>query len=729
MGLFSKKKQSSGDSADVPSHQQQHQQHSQPLAPLNVQHLPSDQQQNYAQLQDQGWGNENGRNGGGYDEARNAPPAANGAPAPPTPTPPPPAGGGGGGAKKLFGFGGKKESPASTTASTPVETPAQQGPQQGNYEQARGQWAAAAGPPGGGVRVGMGPPRVQNIAGVVGWTCAHDIDYTYILAFADHISLSVAASKDAAKALRKELKYGAPEAQTKALRLLGILMRNTDLRFKQQVVSKKFLGDVQDLVTSKKTDAAVKAMALRVLSPLAYEYQRDAELSPLTALWNKIKPVEAPINGEPLDPSDDLFTPTGNLVANGGRSRRPRDSQRIPTHIESMNSLMKEAERGSGNARLLSDATAFTPVEELEGNEIVAEFYHACLTSQQILSSNLDWASVQASQSRANIPRSPSPNDPNHQRQSSIELASNNPFAPRNLRESTERVTREEEIFEKMLSANSEIVEALKNHDTLLTSHLASKVEQTQLLEAEERSRNDTRFDRTTAGEPDARGDYLIPEGWGGAGEGTSGSREPSPSRFGGVEQRQNGGGSGKGKGKSREEHADEAAQVDRNPFHAVLSFLQPQHGNPQPQPQGQEQGGYGGYGYPVPESPSTYEREEEEWDQFGEMSVESRRQATVDSQWAPIQPSEKALGKLRRVSVREDADVNRQEQLEAELKEKYRRQYEENEETRRRSVDSPPGGSGGEDVYGGYAALVDDDDVQYDGNGKGKGRGQHAYV
>lgn len=59
-------------------------------------------------------------------------------------------------------------------------------------------------------------------------------DYPYILSLADFISRSSTASKDAARALRKELKYGAPDTQERAIRLIGILLRNSDTRFKRK---------------------------------------------------------------------------------------------------------------------------------------------------------------------------------------------------------------------------------------------------------------------------------------------------------------------------------------------------------------------------------------------------------------------------------------------------------------------------------------------------------------
>lgn len=148
--------------------------------------------------------------------------------------------------------------------------------------------------PAAGQRSERARPRVENVAAVIGYSCANAVlDYAYILALADFISTSSTASKDAARALRKELKYGAPETQERAVRLLGILMRNSDTRFKrkslppavphrqrltcrlvtEEIASKRFLSELADLASNKKTQPAVLAMIQRVLSPLAYDYQ------------------------------------------------------------------------------------------------------------------------------------------------------------------------------------------------------------------------------------------------------------------------------------------------------------------------------------------------------------------------------------------------------------------------------------------------------------------------
>lgn len=223
-------------------------------------------------------------------------------------------------------------------------------------------------------------------------------------------------------------------------------------------------------------------MVLRVLSPLAFDYQvgsvrlsrsiscahpliqqRDAELSPITGLFNKLKPADWPVNGLPLDPSDPLLTPTVDLRNNLGTPRhRVREPRRLPTTSEQMKDLRREAEQARGNARLLSEAVAFaSPDEELASNEIVQEFHAKCFASQEILTNNLQWATVQAEQSRAAAdsqqpsrsssgrsdshpaPSPPPPQNPHPLSngatdeireivvaRNSPQLSSNNPFAP-----------------------------------------------------------------------------------------------------------------------------------------------------------------------------------------------------------------------------------------------------------------------------------------------------------
>ncbi|ORY85968.1 hypothetical protein BCR35DRAFT_302581 [Leucosporidium creatinivorum] len=695
--------------------------------------------------------------------------------------------------KRLFG-GKKSSSQPSPTADNehssfeplPSSNPAQSPPPQAQYggqqpQQQHGQapprplqgYAVAHAPALGSARV-MGPPRVTDVLNAIGWSCASPaFDYPYVLSLADYLATSSAAAKEAARALRKEFKHAVPDAQERAVRLTGILMRNTDLRFREQVASKKFLGELQDLATSKKTDPRVREMVLRVLSPLAFDYQRDAELSPITGLYNKLKPADWPVNGLPLDPSDPLLTPTVDPRNNLGTPRhRVREPRRLPTTSEQMKDLRREAEQARGNARLLSEAVAFaSPDEELAANEIVQEFHAKCFASQEILTNNLQWATVQAEQSRAAAdsqqpsrsssgrsdshpaPSPPPPQNPHPLSNAAMDeireisparnsprLSSNNPFAPivsgdQAMPPPAAIETEEEKTLSIILAAYSEVTEALAGYD----SHQQNQSELLELQAVEERSKNETRFDRSKAGVPDEHGNYLSATSGLERGEGGSrpASRNASPAR---------GGEDGLGEVISfhkpqphdhtrpsplaADPFADESAspsspprlntdqddrRQSRNPYAAYLSS--PTTSPTKSVPNGHasapidDSSAYiipdtfdahrplsassitgGRMLYDEPEETHSEERHDNGMSSlpnFGGGSYNSgegegvmRRQGTDESFIAtPSQPSEKALGKLRRLSLREGTEsdpVDQQRKLEEALRAKYTQQFEE---------------------------------------------------
>lgn len=106
--------------------------------------------------------------------------------------------------------------------------------------------------------------------------------------------------------------------------------------------------------------------------------------------------------------------------------------------------------------------------------------------------------SVQARKSRENvkplpISTSPPPN-PSH-------LGSNNPFAPAPVQQAPDTIvqeesvsTEEESVLSQLLLANTEISDALALH----ASRFRALEEENEFAETKERSKNDTKFDRST---------------------------------------------------------------------------------------------------------------------------------------------------------------------------------------------------------------------------------------
>ena len=146
------------------------------------------------------------------------------------------------------------------------------------------------------------------VASRIGWLSANandESDWMQILPLIDLVSHSEAASKEAARALRKEFKYGTVDTQRRAVRVWALLTLNASDRFRLQIASRRFLDAVEDTVASSKTPLSVKETMLRVLGVLAFEFRADAELVAVTKCWNKVRPSDRPKDGEPLE--NDLF--------------------------------------------------------------------------------------------------------------------------------------------------------------------------------------------------------------------------------------------------------------------------------------------------------------------------------------------------------------------------------------------------------------------------------------
>ncbi|GAA5979290.1 hypothetical protein JCM11641_001984 [Rhodosporidiobolus odoratus] len=641
------------------------------------------------------------------------------------------------------------------------------------------------------------PPRVEDVGNAIGWCCAMPaFEWAYVLALADYLSQGTkkGPSEEAAKALRKEFKHATPTAQLRSIRLTFLLFTYSDIRFRKEVASKKFLSELSGLVEKKDTSIEVKEMVFRILSPLAFEYQNDPTLSSLSTTFTKLLPqlstfphtlpssVTQP-GGSPLSPDDPLLKPEAllspNSTSRSGRSRSRDD--RWMSGIEQLRDLRKMAVQGKGYAGMLTEAVLNKGMGEgLEGDEIIQEFYDQTLRASEALSQNLEWASVQAEQSRERVKAqasqqpTPAPETPAEGAPDGVTvtgLASNNPFAAvvggkKESRVEEEKATEEEEILGVLLGASSEISDALSLCSSRLTSSRQTAQEDADLAAATERSKNDFKYDRFANVHSPAMHDRERSRDYGEGGSGNAGRPSPMPHGEGeGTEGYSVDGGAGegemrkvdKGKGRARESlnpYAEylSSSPVEQDPLH--------QHQQQQQQQQPTAPGGtapaaddpYGGldtfasslsFSSPPSQAPSSTNTNTNEF--FNSASLAPRSLAaqhhfsssnpyasigasgsppstataspfadpvptfnlnsnarpdpnsllngplgTSESaflrEFVPEEPSQKALGKLRRVSAREDAPDSQEQQdnLEKALKEKYHRQAEEERERRK---------------------------------------------
>lgn len=185
-----------------------------------------------------------------------------------------------------------------------------------------------------------------------------------------------------------------------------------------------------------------------------------------------------------------------------------------------MRRLFQECKVGRGNASLLSEALAFARPEDLKLKEIIREFYARCRASQELISAQIPWAFAQAERSRQAAGRRGQPNGV--MRPSTDSRIPNRTDSQISLStiSSTGELTQEEQLLAALLAANEDLMEALRLYDDLERVGMER--------EAEERSRKETRMDRSHLRYEDLDRSYLEP------GEahraGASSSRSPSPS-------------------------------------------------------------------------------------------------------------------------------------------------------------------------------------------------------
>ncbi|EFP78750.1 uncharacterized protein PGTG_04706 [Puccinia graminis f. sp. tritici CRL 75-36-700-3] len=114
------------------------------------------------------------------------------------------------------------------------------------------------------------------------------------------------------KSLKKNIKLSSNQPiQIRAIRLTVILVLHSSDRFRLLVV-KKLLDVLEELYHKSAKSLRkqpVKEIILKALAVLGYEFRHDEDLSAFTNHYNKIKPSDAPLNGIPLDESDGMFAP------------------------------------------------------------------------------------------------------------------------------------------------------------------------------------------------------------------------------------------------------------------------------------------------------------------------------------------------------------------------------------------------------------------------------------
>ncbi|CCM02123.1 uncharacterized protein FIBRA_04200 [Fibroporia radiculosa] len=377
-----------------------------------------------------------------------------------------------------------------------------------------------------------------DLTRVIGYlTATSSEDWSLVLEVCERASASDANAKEAAKALKREFKYAEPSAQLSAARLWAIMLRNSSDKFIWQCASRKFLDNLDEVINSPRTSPVVRERLLEVLAAAAYACGSDGKEVAFRTLWRKVKPADKPDEGVPFDTGDAMFypptpkhpppAPDHPLVAPTQRppvtatTIKPKTSYhtRVIPPDEDMRRLFQECKVGRGNASLLSESLTFAKPEDLKQKDIIKEFYARCRASQELVSAQIPWAFAGAERSRQaagrGVTASPIATRPS--------VDSSHTRADSQVSHTAlERgeLTQEEQLLAALLAANEDLMEALRQYDDLERVGMER--------EAEERSRKETRLDRTQLRPGDLHVPFLD-TGYPSQG-GASSSRSPSPS-------------------------------------------------------------------------------------------------------------------------------------------------------------------------------------------------------
>ncbi|KAI0299014.1 hypothetical protein B0F90DRAFT_1810761 [Multifurca ochricompacta] len=142
-------------------------------------------------------------------------------------------------------------------------------------------------------------------------TATSSEDWAVVLEVCERASATEANAKEAAKALRREFKYGEAPQQLSAARLWAIMLRNSSELFVHQCMKSKFMDTLDDVLSSQRTSPVVRERLLDVLAAAAYASSATPlkSESSFRLLWRKVKPPGKPDEGVPFDPDDAMFNP------------------------------------------------------------------------------------------------------------------------------------------------------------------------------------------------------------------------------------------------------------------------------------------------------------------------------------------------------------------------------------------------------------------------------------
>jgi hypothetical protein len=229
------------------------------------------------------------------------------------------------------------------------------------------------------------------------------------------------------------------------------------------------------------------------------------------ALWCRLKPADKPETGIPFDTEDAMFSPpvapirrpssqysletpifaqtfsrddlspTPPPIERSPPQSRRRYQQRVIPPEEDIRRLFQECKIARGNADVLSQTLAFAKPDALDA-DLIPEFLSKCRASQELIYTQIPWATAGAERSRAEKAVN------QHVRTRSVTHGSQPDLILANMEDAPDELTAEEELLAALLDANEALMAALQMYDDL--ARVATE------RATEEKSKKEVRMDR-----------------------------------------------------------------------------------------------------------------------------------------------------------------------------------------------------------------------------------------
>ncbi|KAG0227560.1 putative actin patch assembly and actin polymerization protein [Actinomortierella wolfii] len=191
-------------------------------------------------------------------------------------------------------------------------------------------------------------------------------DWAAVAQLCEQVNAKDDGAKEAAKALRKKLRYGRPQQQMNAISLIQAMINGCGAKFKAQMATAKFAEDIEAVAISEATDVNVKIQLMESLEEWAAIFSTEPGLTIIPQLYNTLVRNNTPRrrNASPISSSP---------------------QQHFMSPEQRMRQMAQDIELARNNAHMLTEAVSFCDpdTEAIEENELIKEFHAKCMSLQR----------------------------------------------------------------------------------------------------------------------------------------------------------------------------------------------------------------------------------------------------------------------------------------------------------------------------------------------------------